>query len=121
MTRMIRVKRVYEPVASGDGARFLVDRFWPRGVQKEGLHLTGWLKEVAPSDGLRKWFGHDPEKWKEFRHRYEAELDRHPEAWRPLLAAVRTGTVTLVYGSRDAEHNNAIVLKAYVEAKLKNI
>lgn len=117
---MIRVKRVYEPAARSDGARFLVDRLWPRAVKKEGFHLTAWLKDLAPSDGLRKWFGHDPKRWAEFRHRYRAELDGNPEAWRPLLEAARKGTVTLLFSARDEEHNNAVALRAYLEALLKD-
>jgi uncharacterized protein YeaO (DUF488 family) len=117
---MIRVKRVYEPAARGDGARFLVDRLWPRAVKKEGLRLTAWLKEVAPSDGLRKWFGHDPKRWPEFQRRYGIELDRNPDGWQPLLEAARKGTVTLLFAARDEEHNDAVALKAYLEAKLKD-
>lgn len=118
---MIRVKRVYEPAGRGDGARFLVDRLWPRAVKKEGLRLTAWLKEVAPSGSLRKWFGHDPKRWAEFQHRYRAELDGNPEAWRPLLDAARKGTVTLLFSARDEEQNNAVALKGYLEAKLNQI
>ena len=118
---MVRVKRVYEPAARSDGARFLVDRLWPRAVKKEGLGLTAWLKEVAPSDGLRQWFGHDPERWNDFQRRYGAELDGNPEAWRPLLDAARKGTVTLLCAARDDELNKAVALKAYLEAKLKNV
>jgi uncharacterized protein YeaO (DUF488 family) len=116
----IRVKRVYEPAASRDGARFLVDRLWPRAVKKEALRLTGWIKEIAPSDRLRQWFGHDPERWNDFQRRYSAELDGNPEAWRPLLDAARKGTVTLLFSARDEEQNNAVALKAYLEAKLKD-
>src|SRR5581483_7814138 len=107
----IQVKRVYEPAEPGDGARYLVERLWPRGMSKESLHLTGWIKEVAPSDGLRRWFGHDPAKWEEFVRRYRAELDEHPEAWQPLLAAARQGTITLLYSARDTAHNNAVALQ----------
>ena len=86
---VIQVKRAYEPAARGDGKRFLVDRLWPRGVTKEALRLEAWLKDVAPSDDLRKWFGHRPDKWDEFRHRYFAGLDAEPEAWQPILKAAR--------------------------------
>lgn len=116
---MLMVKRVYEPAQRSDGARFLVERLWPRGVRKEALRLDGWLKDVAPSDALRRWFGHDPEKWQEFRRRYFAELNGKPEAWQPLLEAARHGTVTLLYGARDLEHNNALALKDYLQAKLR--
>ncbi|MGE3152841.1 MAG: DUF488 domain-containing protein [Nitrospiraceae bacterium] len=116
---MIRIKRVYEPAARGDGARFLVDRLWPRAVKKEELRLAGWLKDVAPSGSLRKWFGHDPKRWTEFQHRYRAELDDNPDGWQSLLEAAREGTVTLLCAAHDLKHNNAVALKAYLEAKLK--
>lgn len=116
---MILVKRVYEPAGRQDGARFLVERLWPRGMKKESLRMDVWLKEVAPSDSLRRWFGHDPAKWKEFCRRYRAELDGHPEAWRPILEADRRGAVTLLYSARDTEHNNAVALKAYLQNHLK--
>ena len=114
---MIKIKRAYDPPARGDGKRYLVDRLWVRGVRKEMLRLDDWLKDVAPSDALRRWFGHDPAKWDEFQRRYFAELDAHPDAWQPMLQAAQRGTVTLVYGARDTEHNNAVVLKAYLEEK----
>lgn len=85
---MIQLKRAYDPPASTDGTRFLVERLWPRGVKKEALHVEAWLKDVAPSTGLRQWFSHDPAKWPDFRRRYFAELKSHPEAWRPLLAGL---------------------------------
>ncbi len=112
---MIRLKRVYESPEPRDGACFLVERLWPRGIKKNALHMDGWLKDVAPSDGLRRWFGHDPRKWEEFRRRYFAELDGKPDAWEPLRAAARKGTVTLLYSARDTEHNNAVALKNYLE------
>jgi len=112
---MIQVKRAYGPAAKSDGKRFLVDRLWPRGVTKEALRLEAWLKDVAPSGDLRRWFGHQPAKWDEFRRRYFAELDARPEAWRPILEAARRGNVTLLYGARDVEHNNAVALKEYLE------
>lgn len=115
---MIRVKRVYEPPAAEDGHRYLVERLWPRGLRKDALLLDGWLREVAPSDGLRRWFNHDPAKWDEFQRRYAAELDERPESWHPLLEAARQGTVTLLFSARDTEHNNAVALKAYLESKL---
>ncbi len=113
---MIALKRVYEPVEEGDGTRFLVERLWPRGVRKDSLVLDAWLKDVAPSTELRRWFGHDPARWQEFCQRYAAELDARPDAWAPVVQAVRSGTVTLVYSSHDTEHNNAVALKAYLEA-----
>lgn len=116
---MIKVKRVYDPVEPDDGKRFLVERLWPRGMKKEALRIDGWLKEVAPSDRLRRWFGHDPEKWEEFRRRYFAELEAHPEAWQPLLEAARAGPITLLFSARDLVHNNAVALQAFLEEKLK--
>ena len=91
---------------------------WPRGVKKANLHPDAWLKEVAPSTALRQWFGHDPDKWQEFRRRYFAELDANPAAWEPILKAARKGRVTMLYSSRDTQHNNAVALKEYLEAKL---
>ncbi len=116
---MITLKRAYEPAASDDGTRFLVERLWPRGVKKTSLRLDAWLKDVAPSDGLRRWFGHDPKKWPEFRRRYFRELDANAEAWEPILKAARRGPVTLVYSSHDREHNNAVALKDYAEARME--
>ena len=114
---MVKLKRVYDPVSRADGARLLVERLWPRGLSKERLHLTAWLKEVGPSTELRQWFNHDPTKWSRFRTRYFRELDSRPESWRPILSAARRGVVTLVYSSHDEEHNNAVALKEYVQAK----
>lgn len=114
---MIRLKRVYEEESREDGTRYLVERLWPRGVKKTSLHIDGWLKDAAPSTELRKWFGHDPEKWQEFRRRYFAELGSAPESWAPIRDAARHGTVTLLYSSHDTEHNNAVALKEYVERK----
>jgi uncharacterized protein YeaO (DUF488 family) len=116
---MIRVKRVYEPVAASDGARFLVDHLWPRGLKKDAVKVDGWLRDVAPSTSLRKWFGHEPAKWNEFQRRYFAELEDKPEAWQPLLKAARQGDVTLVFSARDTEHNNAVALKMFLEKRLK--
>lgn len=115
---MIQTKRVYEPRQRGDGTRFLVERLWPRGIKKEDLHAKSWVKEVAPSDELRRWFNHDPKKWTAFKRRYAAELNKKSAAWQPLLRGARKGTVTLLYSARDTEHNNAVVLKAYLEKKL---
>jgi uncharacterized protein YeaO (DUF488 family) len=109
---MVRIKRAYEPARPADGHRVLVDRLWPRGVSKEQAHLDEWLKEIAPSDALRKWFGHDPRRWVEFRERYLRELDR-PDADALLEGLVRRasrGTVTLVYAAHDELHNDAVVL-----------
>jgi uncharacterized protein YeaO (DUF488 family) len=118
---MIQVKRAYEQPSKDDGERFLVERLWPRGVKKENLQVEAWLKDVAPSNELRQWFRHDPAKWDEFRRRYFRELEKHSEAWRPLLARARRGRVTLVYSAHDTEHNNAIALKEFLERKIKSI
>jgi uncharacterized protein YeaO (DUF488 family) len=115
---MIQLKRAYDTAERADGVRYLVERLWPRGLKKEQLRLDGWLKDVAPSAELRKWFSHDPAKWPEFRRRYLAELDRSSEAWRPILDAARRGRVTLIYSSHDTEHNNAVALKDYLGTKL---
>jgi uncharacterized protein YeaO (DUF488 family) len=115
---MIHLKRAYDETETADGRRFLVDRLWPRGVKKEGLALDGWLKEVAPSDELRRWFDHDPQKWLAFQQRYRDELDAKPESWQPLLMAAGEGDLTLVYGARNREHNNAAALKAYLEEQI---
>ena len=112
---MLKIKRVYEGHDPDDGARYLVERLWPRGIKKENLSMEAWLKDVAPSADLRRWFGHDPAKWDEFQRRYRAELDENQKAWEPLLEAVKRGDVTLLYSARDTEHNNAIVLKDYLE------
>ncbi len=104
------MKRAYEGAAPDDGARFLVERLWPRGVRKDALAIDSWLKDVAPSTELRKWFSHKPAKWDEFRRRYFAELQAHPQAWQPLVEAVAKGHVTLVYSARDTEHNAAVAL-----------
>lgn len=114
---MIALKRVYDHSRT-HGARFLVERLWPRGVRKESLHFSDWRKEVAPSDALRRWFQHDTVKWTEFQRRYRKELDQHPDAWTPILAAARAGDVTLLYSSHDTEHNNAVVLRDYLNERL---
>jgi uncharacterized protein YeaO (DUF488 family) len=115
---VITLARVYDYAEHREGPTFLVERLWPRGVRRADLRVSGWLKDVAPSDGLRRWFGHEPEKWDEFRRRYFAELDEHPEAWAPLRDATATEDVTFLYSSRDTEHNNAIALRDYVTAHL---
>ena len=114
----IVVKRVYEPAAKADGYRVLVDRLWPRGLKKEAVSLDLWAKELAPSAVLRKWFDHDPARWDGFRHRYATELDVLAEHWRPLAERAARHTVTLLYGARDEEHNNALALKTYLDSWL---
>ena len=111
---MIEIKRVYDAPAKSDGVRVLVDRLWPRGVSKEAAALDRWMKEVAPSAALRRWFGHDPEKWDAFRRRYESELGGREEELAFLREKSREGTLTLVYAAKDTEHNDAVVLKAYL-------
>ena len=111
----IKIKRVYEQPDKDDGVRILVDRLWPRGLTKEKAHIDLWLKEIAPSTELRKWFDHDHEKWKSFRGRYETEIRHNDDLVRVLLDKARKGRVTLVYGARDEKHNEALVLKQYLE------
>jgi uncharacterized protein YeaO (DUF488 family) len=110
----IRVKRTYDPPARSDGRRILVERLWPRGMKKGSLAADAWMKEVAPSTQLRKWFGHRVERWEEFRRRYRAELDANPAAWRPILEAAKSRPVTLLYSARDTVHNGALVLRDYL-------
>ena len=116
---MILVKRVYEAPAAGDGTRFLVDHLWPRGLKKEAVKMKAWLKDVAPSRELCKWFGHEPKKWKEFQRRYFAELKKKTDALKPLVEAAKEEDITLLYGARDTEHNNAVALKEYLEKRGK--
>ncbi len=114
---MIRIKRVYEPRQRGDGRRFLVERLWPRGVKKEALEAVVWRKDVAPSAALRTWYGHRVERWPEFQRRYRKELGANRREWEPILAAGRRGAVTLLYSARDVEHNSAVVLRNFLDAR----
>jgi uncharacterized protein YeaO (DUF488 family) len=114
---MYTLKRAYDPALRSDGTRLLVERLWPRGISKARLRLDAWLKEVGPSTELRKWFGHDPDKWGEFRRRYFRELDSRPTAWRPIVSAGRRGRVTLIYSSHDTQHNNAVALQEYLRKR----
>lgn len=114
---MVKIKRVYAAPEADDGERILVDRLWPRGLSKERAAVALWLKDVAPSTELRKWFGHDPARWDEFRRRYADELDHRPEAVAQLRRALGAGPATLVYGAKDTAHNDAVVLAAYMEAR----
>jgi len=116
---MITLKRAYVPASEADGTRILVERLWPRGLSKRELKVARWCKDAGPTTDLRKWFGHAPDKWSVFRRRYFRELDRHPETWRPILAAARRGRVTLVYSSRDVEHNNAVALEQYLRRMMR--
>ena len=115
----IDLKRAYDPPAKSDGYRVLVDRVWPRGIAKDELRIDRWLKDLAPSTNLRKWFGHDPAKWDEFRRRYARELDERSDVLDELAERARAGHVTLVFGARDAEHNNAVALKEHLERRLE--
>jgi uncharacterized protein YeaO (DUF488 family) len=117
---MITLARVHDRGAAAPGPRFLVDRLWPRGIRRADLQLCEWLPDVGPSAELRRWFGHDPARWDEFRRRYADELDRHPEVWRPLADAAAGGDVTLLYSARDPEHNNAVALREYLVAHLES-
>lgn len=112
---MIKCKRAYDDASPDDGTRVLVDRLWPRGVSTEDAALDDWLKEVAPSDELRKWFDHDPKKWDEFCRRYHRELDENEELVDRIRQEAEDGTLTLVYAAKDREHNNAVALKHYLE------
>lgn len=116
---MIRCKRVYDAMEADDGQRVLVDRLWPRGCRKESLALAAWLKDVAPSDGLRKQFCHDPALFDEFRLLYRAELAARPEHWQGLLELARRGHLTLLYAAKDEVHNNARVLAEFLEEELE--
>ena len=113
----IKIKRVYEQPDKEDGKRILVDRLWPRGLTKEKASVDLWLKEIAPSTELRKWFGHDPDKWKSFRGRYETEIRHNDDLVKVLKDKAKGGTVTLVYGARDQKHNEALVLKQFLEKR----
>jgi len=110
----MKLKRAYETPDASDGIRILVDRVWPRGVTKEKLQIDHWLREVAPSSELRKWFAHDPAKWDEFRRRYEEELAQNSEPLGQIMEQLKHGPVTLVYGAKDEKHNQAVVLKDYL-------
>ncbi|MHB8534811.1 MAG: DUF488 domain-containing protein [Sulfuricaulis sp.] len=110
----IKIKRVYEKAAKNDGRRILVDRVWPRGMSKQAARIDLWLKDIAPSTALRRWFGHDPLKWPKFKKRYFKELAKNPEALKPLRAPAGKGTVTLVFGAREERFNNAVALKQYL-------
>lgn len=112
---MIKLKRVYEKPAKDDGERILVERLWPRGLSKERAKVALWLKDIAPSAELRKWFGHDPDKWNEFRSRYRKELKGNKELIELLKRKAGEGTITFVYAARDEEHNSALILKQLLQ------
>lgn len=112
---MFRIKRVYEPPSPEDGFRILVDRLWPRGLSKDSAHIDLWLKDIAPSDRLRKWFSHDPKKWPEFKRRFSKELEKSSDAVATLKTlAKQKKAITLVYGAKDEEHNNAVFLLEFL-------
>ncbi|HVV68445.1 MAG TPA: DUF488 domain-containing protein [Gammaproteobacteria bacterium] len=111
----LKIKRIYEKFQESDGFRILIDRLWPRGIKKENAHIDLWLKEIAPSDALRKWFNHDPQKWPEFQKRYAKELKSKGEVIAIIYQEEQKHTVTLLYGSKETEHNNAIALKKFLE------
>jgi uncharacterized protein YeaO (DUF488 family) len=110
----IKLKRAYEPAAPDDGTRVLIDRLWPRGVRKATAAIDQWVKDIAPSTALRKWFGHDPVRWPEFRRRYAAEVYRHPEQLTKLRDLARQGPITLVFSARDEVHNDAVALRGFL-------
>lgn len=116
----IELKRAYDDPEKSDGTRILVDRLWPRGVKKEDAKLDHWMKEIAPSTELRKWFDHDPEKWTRFRGRYQTELKHHLDEIEQILEKAKKGTVTLIYAARDEKHNEAVVLKSFLEKQEKS-
>jgi len=109
------LKRAYDPPAHSDGERILIDRIWPRGVSKEKASIDLWLKEIAPSTELRRWYGHKPERWQEFQKRYYSELEQRPEVVAQLRKELRKGPVTLVFGAKDVEHSNAEALREYLK------
>jgi uncharacterized protein YeaO (DUF488 family) len=116
----IDLKRAYDPPAKSDGRRILVDRVWPRGIAKDVLQIDAWLKDLAPSTELRKWFGHDPAKWDEFKKRYDRELEQRWEALEELLETARAGHITLVFSAKDTKHNNAVALREHLERRLNS-
>jgi uncharacterized protein YeaO (DUF488 family) len=116
---VIETRRVYGDSSGGSGYRVLVDRLWPRGLKKEDVKADTWLKEVAPSTELRKWFGHEPEKWPEFKRRYFKELKDHPDEVHKIVSRAKRGRVVLLYGAKDEEHNEAVALKEYIEKEIK--
>ncbi|MEW6116287.1 MAG: DUF488 domain-containing protein [Nitrospirota bacterium] len=114
---MVKIKRVYDPVSRNDGKRILVDRLWPRGIKKENAGIDEWLKDIAPSDELRKWFSHDLSKWAEFRQKYKKELQSKSALIERLQSEAKGKTITLLFAAKDVEHNNAVVLKELIGSK----
>ncbi len=117
---MVKIKRAYDPPSAGvDGKRVLIDRLWPRGLRKEDARIDEWMREIGPSNELRKWFGHDPEKWVEFKKRFFSELNEKPDMVDKIVEAARRDTVTLLFGSKEKRFNNAVALKEYIEARMR--
>ena len=116
---MIKIKRVYDEPSRGDGKRILIDRLWPRGIKKEDARIDEWIKEVAPSSELRKWFDHDPNKWGEFKKRFFTELHGKQDVVDGIISAARKSTVTLLFGSKEERFNNAVALQEYIESRVK--
>ena len=115
---MIKIKRIYKEPSPGDGKRILIDRLWPRGLKKEDAQIDEWMREIAPSSELRKWFNHDPDKWREFKRRFFLELEGKGELVQEIVTLARRGTVTLLFGAKEERYNNAAALKEYADAKL---
>ena len=115
---MVKIKRVYDKPSRDDGKRILIDRLWPRGLRKEEARIDEWLKEVAPSNELRKWFNHDPDKWEEFKKRFFAELEGRQDMVDGIIGSARKGTVTLLFGSKEERFNNAVALQEYVDSRI---
>ena len=119
MSAVIYIKRAYEDPVPSDGFRILVDRLWPRGISKEALNVDLWMKDIAPSNQLRKWFGHDPDKFDEFSRRYIEELDNHPKAVGKLISSINDhDRITFIYAAKNQKHNNAVVLNGYLLDKI---
>jgi len=112
---MLKIKRVYDPVSADDGKRILIDRLWPRGIKKEKAHIDEWLKEIAPSNELRRWYSHDPAKWAEFKKRYRKEIAGEAERLKKIKVEARKQTVTLLFSSKELERNNAVALKEMLD------
>ncbi len=117
---MIKIKRVYDPPSEDDGKRVLVDRLWPRGVKREDAKIDEWVREIAPSNQLRKWFAHDPSRWQLFKMRYKQELKEKSEIIERFCKEAKRGIITLLFAAKDIEHNNAIVLKEVIEERIKS-
>ncbi len=115
----MKIKRIYDLPSENDGFRILVDRIWPRGLSKKKVKVDFWMKDIAPTHGLRKWFAHDPQKWVEFKQKYFKELHRKKELINTIIEKAKEGEVTLLYGAKDKEFNNAVALKEYIEIQLK--